>query len=66
MDVVFLLPGFIVMEKDIQIPINIYNDEENDDRSSSSDKGTWQCFQFFVERVSLMLVYLGLGYYVAS
>lgn len=43
------------MEKDIQIPINIYNDEEDDDRSNSIEKGMWQCFQLFVERVSIML-----------
>ena len=43
------------MEKDIQIPINIYNDEEDDNRSNSIEKGMWQCFQLFVERVSIML-----------
>ena len=59
MDNGFLLIGFIMIEKDIQIPINIYNDEE-DDRSNSSEKGTSQCFQLFFERVSLMLGYLGL------
>ena len=64
MDNGFLLIGFIMIEKDIQIPINIYNDEE-DDRSNSSEKGTSQCFQLFVERVSLILGYLGLGFYVA-